>query len=264
MINGELIDSASLGGVLDVRDPYAYEVVRLIDGRPLFLREHYARLEKTLRMLGHDIPLSEDSFRSMMLRLADACGIQNDNAKLMLNGWDENGRCSIYLTYLGAVYPDQLMYRDGVRTGLIHAMRHNPQAKVGNRPLRLRTNEFIRDRHLFEAILVDANGDITEGSRSNIFFVRSGEVYTSPSSGVLLGVTRQKLFSICKSAGIPIHEETIPEDRIGLFDSAFISGTSPKVLPIRAIDQIRYDVGEATLRKLMKLYDKAIEEDLNR
>lgn len=262
IINGELIDSASLDNVLDVRDPYAYEVIRLIDGTPLFLQEHYTRLTRTLRIMKHEPPLRLEELRALLLRLADACRIRNDNAKLMINGWDEAGNCNVYLTYLNASYPDASLYRDGIRTDLIQATRSIPQAKIGDLPLRLRTNEFIRANGLFEAIMVDGHGNITEGSRSNVFFIRNEVVYTTPSGGVLPGITRQKIFDLCRENDIPLVELAIASDHIGDFDAAFISGTSPKVLPIRTIGSTLYAVGNPLLRRLMKLYDAAIEQDI--
>ena len=108
-------------------------------------------------------------------------------------------------------------------------------------------------------ILVDRNGQITEGSRSNIFFIKNGEVFTSPLHQVLPGVTRGKIIEILQSENVPVHEDPIMASQIGSFDAAFISGTSPKVLPIASIGEFRYDVNDPLLRDLMNWYDRTLD-----
>ena len=103
--------------------------------------------------------------------------------------------------------------------------------------------------------LVNRDGIITEGSRSNVFFVKNGEVYTSPTDTVLPGVTRTVIIRILEDAGIPLHYSAIKQEELSGFDAAFISGTSPKVLPVANIGDIAYDVDNPVLRSLMARYD---------
>ena len=105
-------------------------------------------------------------------------------------------------------------------------------------------------------LLVDRNGQITEGSRSNVFFIKDGEVFTAPAEKVLLGVTRSKIIEIIRSMGVVLHEEAVDAGDIGSFDAAFISGTSPKVLPISSAGETSFDVNEPILRKIMEKYDE--------
>ena len=103
-----------------------------------------------------------------------------------------------------------------------------------------------------------------------MFFIRGNEVYTSPAEQVLLGVTRRKIIEIIGSMGLDLHEESIPAGDAGSFDAAFISGTSPEVLPIERIrkgligtadrtgrtEDIMYDVNNEVLRGIMKRYSE--------
>ena len=104
-------------------------------------------------------------------------------------------------------------------------------------------------------LLVNRDGVITEGSRSNVFFVKNGEIYTSPTDAVLPGVTRTVIIRILEDAGIPLHYCAITQDMLTGFDAAFISGTSPKVLPVANIGDIAYDVDNPVLRSLMARYN---------
>ena len=125
-----------------------------------------------------------------------------------------------------------------------------------DRQLREATDEAIKANGLYEVLLVDRNGQITEGSRSNVFFIKDGEVYTAPSEKVLLGVTRSKILEIIRYLGAALHEEAVAAEDIGSFDAAFISGTSPKVMPIASVGEVSFDVNDPILRKIMEKYDE--------
>ena len=124
-----------------------------------------------------------------------------------------------------------------------------------DRDLRDATDKAIRSGDLYEVLLVNSDGRITEGSRSNVFFIRNGEVYTAPADKVLLGVTRTMIIRIMEKAGIPLHYYSVKNDELKSFDAAFISGTSPKVLPIASIDGIPFDVNDPLLRYVMEQYN---------
>ena len=230
--------------------PCVYEVIRLMDGKPRFLPEHFARLENSLGSIGMEIPFSEEDLGRSIHALAEEGGIRDHNLKLEV---DISGHGVLYLN--PTHYPSAEQYTAGVAAGLFHGERKNPHIKMMDHALRDATDAAIRENRLYEVLLVDRNGQITEGSRSNVFFIKSGEVYTSPLTQVLPGITRGKIIDILRSRNIPIHETPIPASEIGGFDAAFLSGTSPKVLPIASIGDIRYDVNDPVLRDLMRRYD---------
>ncbi len=231
--------------------PSVYEVIRLTGGKPQFLKEHYERLEKSLASMGIPVPFTCEYLADRIDDLVAEIGIEDHNVKLEV---DVGGHSIMYLN--PTHYPSEKMYETGVRTGLFRGERKNPNIKMMDHDLRDATDKAIRSGGLYEVILVNGDGRITEGSRSNVFFIRDGEVYTAPSDEVLLGVTRTMIIRIIEKAGIPIHYCSVKKDELGSFDAAFISGTSPKVLPIACIDGITYDVNDPLLRYIMEKYDK--------
>ena len=84
---------------------------------------------------------------------------------------------------------------------------------------------------------------------------------------MLLGITRKRILSVCEANGVDIVDREIPREKLGDYDAAFISGTSPKVLPISFVldgeRRIEYDVNDETLRRVMALYDTEIETYLD-
>jgi len=114
----------------------------------------------------------------------------------------------------------------------------------------------------FEAILVNEDGTVSEGSRSNIFFVKGNKLVTSPDSAVLLGVTRNKVAEVCESNGIEVEKRIIKIDELESFDGAFITGTSNDVLPIKSIDKIVYNSADNdTVKKASELYLNEVRKE---
>ena len=233
--------------------PSVYEVVRLIDGKPQFLPEHFERLENSLGSIGMTTPFTYEKLEQSMYELAEEGGIPNHNLKLEV---DVSGHSILYLN--PTHYPSAEQYQNGVNTELFVGERKNPHIKMMDQALRDATDAAIKAHNLYEVLLVDSNGCITEGSRSNVFFIKKGEVYTSPLDQVLPGVTRRKIVEIIAGKGVKIHEVPIHASDIAGFDAAFISGTSPKVLPIATIGGNRYDVNDPLLRDIMRWYDAAL------
>jgi D-alanine transaminase len=100
------------------------------------------------------------------------------------------------------------------------------------------------ERGMKECIFV-RDGFITEGSRSNIFFVVKGALYTHPESGYILsGVTRKNIIRLAKESGIEVKEKPVAEKDLGNIEEAFISNTSAEVTPVTFFDTLRVGNGK--------------------
>ena len=264
MLDGKLYDTSLFDSLYTNTFPSVYEVIRITDGVPLFLEEHFERLSHSLESIGEKTCLSVDRLKGYIITLLKASKVTNNNVKLVINDFKSQPGGHLYLFLIPSSYPTETMYKEGVRTSLFNAVRENPNAKIINQSLRDSVNEYLKENSLFEAILVNKHGQITEGSRSNIFFIKNGSVYTCPANGVLLGVTRQRIIHLCRQNSIEVHEEDINRDSLSQFDAAFISGTSPKVLPIASIGEIKLDCNNECLRKIMVLYNQAVSNYIKR
>ncbi len=87
-----------------------------------------------------------------------------------------------------------------------------------------------------EALLLDTEGYVSEGSGENVFIVRDGVLKTTPLTSILEGITRDSVLTIAGNLGIPIHEERFTRDEIYISDEAFFTGTAAEVTPIRELD----------------------------
>lgn len=233
-----------------------YEVVRIIDGIPLFCEEHYTRMENSLKQLGQPSVICYSDFEEQIKILARKNNCTEGNIKINLGEKGEN----ICLYFMPHYYPNALEYKEGVRTGFYDAERNNPQVKVQMTELRENVNRYIKNQNYFEVFYVDRNQTITEGSRSNVFFVKDQTVYTSPAKQVLFGVTRQKVFKCLQNLGIALIERHIAKEEAKNFDAVFLTGTSPKILPVASIDGYKYRNNEEITDKIMKEYDRVVDE----
>ena len=93
-----------------------------------------------------------------------------------------------------------------------------------------------------EAIALDVNGYVSEGSGENIFVIKDGVLYTAPfTCGLLPGITRASVIEIAKSLGFEVHEQRIPREMVYIADELFFSGTAAEITPIASVDGL--DVG---------------------
>ena len=238
-----------------------YEVIRTRDGVPIFFRDHMNRLRdgiSTRYELSSDIATEVRKGLDALIASEQHNEI-NVRVTVTFTGQDH----SLHICYIHSLYPSPEKVRDGVPLILYHAERFNPGVKMLNRRLRLSVNEELARRNAYEALLVNREGFITEGSRSNIFFVtEEGVIHTAPDRMVLSGITRRYVTEIIRSEGIPLMTDAVREDGLSGFRSAFLTGTSPMVLPVRSIEGQRFDVSNKVTLILRELYSEQVESSI--
>ncbi len=215
-----------------------YEVIRIIDGVPLFFEDHYTRMSSSLKSQGIDPAIPESDVRTGISKLLTAEGKGICNVKISINVNDGKPEPWYYISK--SVYPSEDVVKAGVRTGLLMLERNNPNAKILNYSYREAVGKRMVEGGFFEVLLVNGDGNITEGSKSNVFFVKGDRLFTAPGSHVLLGVTRKYVMEACRLAGFTIDESFISVDDLCSIDGLFLSGTSIKVLPVSSIDGVEY------------------------
>jgi len=239
----------------------AYEVIRIINKIPLFFKDHYERLLQSLELLNIKVKISENELIDSINFLIQENKISNGNIKILVNYFETEK--NIYYYFIKHFYPLKCYYKNGVNTIIYNAERINPNAKSILFNLRQSVDKEKLLKKVYEVILVDNNNYITEGSRSNIFFIKDDVIYTPPLHQVLGGITRKHVFNVCLKNNIKLIETKIKKNKLNNYSSAFLSGTSPKILPIKKIDEIKYNPNCDLLIKIIKEYDNVIINYLN-
>jgi len=260
LYNNELKDKKEFNESEFKHGKSIYEVIRIIDGKPLFLKLHLSRMENSARITNLRLWLDEKNIKNSILKLIRANEISIGNIKIIFNFCEKNTFLAYFLPYN---YPSLEDYKVGVDTIFYHGERENPNAKVINHEFRDKVDSIIKEKNVFEAILVDNRGNITEGSKSNIFMIKGNSIVTAPLKNVLPGTTRKIVMDICGKIGLEVLEEDVNYKNIEKFDALFISGTSPKVLPIKKVENVKFDSSNnKVLLKIIKAYDKEIRDDI--
>lgn len=116
-----------------------------------------------------------------------------------------------------------------------------------------------------EALLLDNEGYVAEGSGENVFLVRDGKLYTPELTSCLDGITRNTIFQLADECGLEVLEKRITRDEVYIADEAFFTGTAAEVLPIRELDGRNIGSGSRgpITEKLQTLYFKAVTGELD-
>lgn len=239
-----------------------YEVLRVVEGKPLFWEDHFARLLESCSIADVLCNDSASDFHGQLARLIEMNRLTEGNIRIDLFQL-ENDRMFRY-AFIPHSYPSASDYERGVSLGLLHAERENPHAKIVHQVLRDRANQLMVDNNWYEVLLVDHEARITEGSRSNVFFVRGDRFYTPRASQVLLGITRSRVLECIDRLGYLFEEADILVDDLATFDAVFLTGTSPQVLPVSRIEAMNFQVDNKAMRLVHDLFNKVVADYLLR
>jgi branched-chain amino acid aminotransferase len=214
------------------------------------LEEHTDRLFNSAHILGMKMPfdratlneaqraavrengLSSAYIRPMCFYGAEGMGLRADNLHVhcMVAAWE-------WGAYLGE---DNM--RNGIRIKVSSFTRHHVnitmcRAKANGNYMNsmMALQEALRDGY-DEALLLDAEGYVMEGSGENIFLVKGGVLYTPDLTSALDGITRKTVMRLADELDIKVVEKRITRDEVYIADEAFFTGTAAEVTPIREVD----------------------------
>jgi branched-chain amino acid aminotransferase len=219
------------------------------------LEEHISRFLRTFQLDKKKEAQNRQQLIHQLRELIQCNNISDGNIRFQFNNNQLNRFCAWFIP---SKYPTYHQYSNGIDVKTYHGERIDPNIKSRDIELRLAVDRFITREKVYEAILLNPKSELTEGSRSNIFFVTDECIVTPPLELVLPGITRQHIIFLIKKHGIQFEERNIHIDEIANFASCFISGTSPKILPVKKFDELLLDIKNPLVQKLMKLYDQSI------
>ncbi len=214
------------------------------------LQDHTARLFRSAHILGMPMPYDRETLneaqrtvvrenglasayiRPMCFYGSEGMGLRADNLRVhaMVAAWE-------WGAYLG----DENMER-GIRIKTSSFTRHHVnitmcKAKAnGNYMNSMLALQEALASGCDEAMLLDNEGYVAEGSGENIFIVRNGVLYTPDLTSALEGVTRDSIMVLAQEEGLPVKEKRITRDEVYVADEAFFTGTAAEVTPIREVD----------------------------
>lgn len=261
ILNGILQPADTFDNSLVYQGDSIYEVIRIVKGSPVFFNDHMDRLGASIKLQNRK-PVTEILvLKKDIINLIKSDRQKEVNIKIVFNYKEYTNNYLIY--FLKPVYPSAGQYKSGVKGILCYAERKDPESKVINNQLLSSVRDMLIREEGYEALLVNEEGRITEGSRSNIFFIKGKRLTTAPDETVLNGVTRKWLLEICRENNIPVEFKCIPAGSISDYDAVFMSGTSPMVLPFSYIGNTAFNVNIPLIDQLRELYIAKAEESIS-
>jgi branched-chain amino acid aminotransferase len=252
ILNGNLQPVEMFDNSLVYEGDSVYEVLRMIRGNPIFFHDHLERLATSVKLQKKTFLADMPTLRKDIINLARSDKKRETNVKIVFNY--KNGETNYLVYFIEPGYPSESQYKKGVKGILFFAERKDPESKVINHRLRSSIYHKLILESGYEAILVNENNLITEGSRSNIFFLKGETLTTAPDNVILNGITRKHILEICVENKIRVEFACVKADEIKEYDAVFMTGTSPMVLAFYCIDNYFFNVNISLVERLRKLY----------
>lgn len=234
------------------------------------LKEHTDRLFRSAHILQMDMPYSKEELneaqravvrengldeaylRPMCFYGSEGMGLRADNLQthVMVASWDWPSYMSPEAKEIGIKVRTSSYTRHHVNISMCKAKANGHYI---NSMLALKE---ALDSGCEEAILLDNEGYVAEGSGENIFIVRDDKIYTPELTSCLDGITRNTIFALAAEIGYEVIEKRITRDELYVADEAFFTGTAAEVLPIREVDSRAIGAGKRgpLTEKLQTMY----------
>ncbi|WP_193708456.1 aminotransferase class IV [Alkalibaculum sporogenes] len=239
-----------------------YEVIKMIDGKPLFFEDHVDRFMKSIQNMGYKMNITSADILQEIVLLARANMNKNTNVRLVYIPNDDKNKYDIMISFIKGVGLSAVEKEKGVAVETIEIERHNPNVKIVGTSYKDRIQSSANFIDTFELLLVNKEGYITEGSKSNVFFVKNNKVITSPANNVLLGVTRKYILEICKHNHIEVAFDNITEKEAYDMDGAFLTGTTIDIAIIRKVNNIKCNYSNKISELLKNCYEELMKNYL--
>jgi 4-amino-4-deoxychorismate lyase len=239
-----------------------FETLRLHRGSPVFMTEHFERMQKAAEDLRLAFPLDETTARSYVASLAEAMGMTEARIRINLL-MREGDRSDVLITADESPPFHELGPAEAV--GLCDARFAGGLAIGGLKTMNYMSNRLAHregvTRGFDEVLFVSGDGEVLEGSRSTVFMVLDGVLMTpSTSTGILPGVTRGIVLSLAREMSIPMETGSFSLQQLSSCDEAFLTGSVSGVRPISRVEKsvLAANPGPIT-RALARAYKASVE-----
>ena len=221
-----------------------YETMRTKDGELWMFNEHIRRLNASAKAIGIGIRFRELQIREQIYELIKKNKLREARVRVTLsrgsNGFNFGSAKSPTLLIQASKikFPPRHLYEHGVSVVTFDIQRPMPKVKSTSMLSTVMAYKYAQKKRAYEALLVDDRGRITEGSISNVFFIRKGKIFT-PKKNLLEGTVRNFIIKKAKVKQTTIKKRDLPK-----MDEAFITSTIKGILPVTRINGRKVGDGE--------------------
>lgn len=245
-----------------------FETMRSYNGNVFLLDRHLDRLSRSAQAIGLSLPFSREDIAKVLNRVSELNG-PNLYIRLTVSRGSgpigiDPGLCpspTVVITSKEIKYNDK-MYNEGTRAIFVKTLRNLAGATMPEVKSLNFLNNILAKREVLaagadEGFMTNYLGHVAEGTVSNVFLVRNGIIMTpAPETGLLVGITRQKIIELAREAGIPVEEKDLYKTDFYEADEVFYTNSGSEIVPVVTLDGQAVGAGkpgQITL-KILKLY----------
>ncbi|KKP69579.1 hypothetical protein A2X44_03535 [candidate division CPR3 bacterium GWF2_35_18] len=231
-----------------------YETLKIRQGVIFFPEMHVNRLMNSAKIIKLEHSFQEKKILRSLENLQKSNRLVNSNLKIMIIGGEKVEQSNLYIFALNPLFVDDKFYKKGIKVITYYGERIFPQAKTLNMLLSVLSYREAKIQGAYDAVFVNKENFITEGTRTNIFFTDNQNIYTPSKKHVLEGVTKITLEKVAQEAGIKIIEKDLELKDLDKYTGYFLTSTSSKVLPITTINNLTFKIPEI-VREMREKYN---------
>lgn len=304
-LNGEMVDKDIKNLRIENRgftfSDGLFEVIRILEGKTLFLPDHFKRMQESAKFFNLNLAFSEEDCLNQVNTLIRENDLDDGEVYIELSRGDDEfrehsfserheGTFTVLTLPLRHINPDN--WKNGVILTLYPDLRHQLcEHKTVNLLTNCMAKNFAYSNGAYDSMMFrssdgsssafkkakfhndfkvdEFNGEnydnkyITEGGSSTYFLVKDGVVLTPEIDNILPGITRKKVIKLCMENGIPIVERRVFLEELKDADEVFLASTVSKVMPVREVRGKGYEVPGTVTKKLMEKFEELIREELS-
>ncbi|MGE5255184.1 MAG: aminotransferase class IV [Hyphomicrobiales bacterium] len=226
-----------------------FDFMRTYNGKVIFIRDHVQRLFRSARQIGMDLPVSETELIHLVEETLKRNPPVESNVRILVTGGSSpdfitpQGRPRIAIMVAPLSQYPATWYTDGAKVISVPYTRGIPGAKSIDYIRAILVLAEARQKGAIEAVYLDPEGWVREGTTSNIFAFINGKLAT-PGAGILNGITRQKVLDLAEKT-YPVDIREIHRSELATADEVFITSSNRLIVPIARVDEDVIGTGAA-------------------
>ena len=217
-----------------------FDFLKTYNGKPFFLKEHIARLQQSAAQIGLALPWSRQELIDIVRQTLDQNNQSESNVRIVVTGGSSpdfitpQGKPRLLVLVTPLTQQPQWWYTQGVKIITIESGRNFPAAKSIDYIAATVALQRARHQNAVEAVYIDREGYVLEGTTSNLFII-SGDRLITPAREILNGITRQVVLELAKGS-CEIEIRDIKTNELYSAAEVFITGSNKEIVPVIRID----------------------------
>lgn len=232
-----------------------YEVIKTQNRKMIFWPEHFRRLQESANRLSMELPFTENEITKEIIKTLKELNIDEAYMRLVVTRGEggfsldisdtrTRGNFVIFTRSLSKI--DPIFYEKGAKLIIANTQRNSikaldPKIKSGNYLNNLLAHREAKEAGIYDSLMLNERGEITEGPTFNIFLIKDNVFYTPAlESGLLKGITRRMLIESLSNANLSVKEQILTKQDLLNADEVFACSSTKELVPIVAIDNKVY------------------------